>query len=334
MRLPTGKLKLDLLSRLLEKYSIVGERVVVGPGVGQDAAVIDFRDRYLIVKTDPITFVTGEIGFYAVNINANDIACMGGLPRWFLATLLLPEGSTTKSLVEGIFSQISSTCRDMRIEFIGGHTEITYDLNRPIVVGQMLGEVEKDKLVSVSGARVGDHILITKGIPIEAASIIAREKEEELSEKYSPEFIARVKDFLHRPGISVLRDAQIALRSGEVHALHDPTEGGLATGLHELALAAGVGMIIQREKIPILPEGEILCREYGLDPLGSIASGTLIIVAKAKDSEGIIKNLGKEGISAAIVGEILPKREGLKLREGDSIKDLPLFERDEITKIY
>ena len=302
--------------------------------MGRDAAVIDFGDHYLIAKTDPITFVTEEIGFYAVNINANDIACMGGLPRWFLATLLLPEKSTTESLVEEVFSQISSACRDMGIEFIGGHTEITYDLNRPIVVGQMLGEVERDKLVSVSGAKVGDHILITKGIPVEAASIIAREKEEELSKKYPPEFIARVKDFLHRPGISVLRDAQIALGSGEVHALHDPTEGGLATGLHELALAADVGMIIHKEKIPILPEAEILCREYGLDPLGSIASGTLIIVARAEDSESIRKDLEKEGVSAAIIGEILPKEEGLKLRERDSTRGLPLFERDEITKIY
>ncbi|MCK5552092.1 MAG: hydrogenase expression/formation protein, partial [Deltaproteobacteria bacterium] len=152
-KLPLGKLNFDILENLLKKYpGVVDERLVVGPKVGEDAAIIDFPDRYLVAKTDPITFAMDEIGWYAVHINANDIAIRGAKPRWFQSAILLPEGSATQDLVEEIFGQISRACRELGVAIVGGHTEITYELNRPIVVGSMFGEVEKEKLVTTSGA--------------------------------------------------------------------------------------------------------------------------------------------------------------------------------------
>ncbi len=199
--LPLGKLNPEFLEQLLRRYANPGERVVVGPGVGEDAAVIDFGERYLVAKTDPITFATDEIGWYAVNVNANDVAAMGATPRWFLATVLLPEGQTTPELVETIFAQIGDACAALEIGFVGGHTEVTYDLHRPIVVGQMLGEVAKDGLIRSAGARPGDALLLTKGVGIEATAIIAREKEAELAGRLSPEEIVQAQNFLHDPGI-------------------------------------------------------------------------------------------------------------------------------------
>jgi hydrogenase maturation factor len=332
--LPVGKLEMDYLEQLLARYTQVNERVVVGAAVGEDAAVIDFGDRYVVVKTDPITFATEEIGWYAVNINANDVATTGAIPRWFLATLLLPEGSTDKAMVERIFSQLSDACRQLGVSFCGGHTEITYGLDRPIVVGQMLGEVGPDKLVTTAGAQVGDNIILTKGIAIEATSIIAREKAGELASKYSADFIDRCRGFLHQPGISVVREAQIATAQARVHGMHDPTEGGLIMGLRELAQAADVGLLVHRERIEIFPETALLCADYGLDPLGIIASGSLLITLSPEDSARVVEKLEEAGIAAAVIGKVVVREEGLKLTTGGVVRDLPYFERDEIARLF
>jgi len=332
--LPVGKLEMDYLGQVLAKYAQVNERVVVGAVVGEDATVIDFGDRYLVAKTDPVTFATEEIGWYAVNINANDVATTGAIPRWFLATVLLPAGSTDRALVEGIFAQLSDACRQLGVSFCGGHTEITYGLDRPIVVGQMLGEVERDKLVTTAGAQVGDDIILSKGIAIEATSLIAREKAGELASKYSADFIDRCQGFLHEPGISVVREAQIATAQARVHAMHDPTEGGLATGLWELAQAADVGLLVHEERIEILPETTLLCADYGLDPLGIIASGSLLIVLSPQDSARVIEKLEEAGIAAAAIGKVIAKEEGLRLMAGGVVGDLPYFERDEIARLF
>lgn len=332
--LPLGKLDPDHLGRLLDRYAPANERVVVGPGVGEDAAVIDFGDRYLVAKTDPITFATDEIGWYAVNVNANDIAAMGAVPRWFLATILLPEAHTTPALVDTIFAQIGSACDGLGIAFVGGHTEITYDLNRPIVVGQMLGEVEKGRLVTSAGAQPGDVLLLTKGVGIEATAIIAREKAEQLRARLSFEDIERAQNFLHDPGISVVRDAAVATTAGDVHAMHDPTEGGLATGLHELALAADVGLVLDRQAVPIDPLTERLCRAFNLNPLGVIASGALVLAVAPADAGAIVGALREAGIAAAQIGKVWPAEQGVKMRAGTELVDLPIFPQDEITRLF
>ena len=332
--LPVGKLEMDYLGQVLARYTQVNERVIVGAAVGEDATVIDFGDRYLVTKTDPITFATEEIGWYAVNVNANDVAATGAVPRWFLATLLLPAGSTDRALVERIFSQLSDACRQLGVSLCGGHTEITYGLARPIVVGHMLGEVARDRLVTTAGAQVGDDIILTKGIAIEATSIIAREKAGELASRYRADFIDRCQGFLRQPGISVVREAQIATAQARVHAMHDPTEGGLAMGLRELAQAAEVGLLVYEERIEVLPETTLLCAEYGLDPLGIIASGSLLIVLSPQDSARVIEKLNEAGIAAAIIGQVVAREEGLKLMAGGMAREFPYFERDEISKLF
>jgi len=329
-----GKLELGFLSHLLEKYCRIDQRVVVGPKVGVDATVIDFGTTYLIAKTDPITFVTKEVGFYGIVINANDIACMGGRPRWFLATLLLPEGLTTQAIVEDLFAQLSEACQEFGLALCGGHTEVTYGINRPIVVGVMLGEVEKHRLVTSAGVKVGDEIVVTKGIAVEATSIIARERETELAEMYSPELVARCKEFIRKPGISVVKDAELAMSCGEIHAMHDPTEGGIATGLLELARASGVGLRVELDEIPMFPETKLLCDHYGLDALGIIASGALLIACPSKTASKLVKVFEEAGIRASIIGRALPPEEGLHLIvEGEAV-ELPKYPRDEIVKIF
>jgi hydrogenase maturation factor len=169
--LPTGKLDVQILRRLLQRYSRIDERVVLGPGIGEDAAAIDMGEKLFVVATDPITFATSEIGYYSVMVNANDIVTTGAEPRWFTITILLPEARGNEKLVDSIFRQIHQACERLNISVVGGHTEITYGLDRPILVGQMIGEVQKEALITTAGAKPGDHILLSKGICIEGTSL-------------------------------------------------------------------------------------------------------------------------------------------------------------------
>jgi hydrogenase expression/formation protein HypE len=330
---PAGKLPAEDLAKLLMRYTQEDERVVVRPGIGIDATVISFGDRYLVAKTDPITFATDQIGWYAVHVNANDVAAMGGNPRWFLATLLLPEGKTGADEVEAIFSQISGACQELGVVLCGGHTEITYGLDRPMVVGQMLGEVEKEKLIIPEKARAGDEILLTKGIAVEGTALLVRELAE-LRGFFSADWLKRCQDLLRVPGISVVREAQIANTVAEVHAMHDPTEGGLATALYELASATGMGLWVEMEKIIILPETLLLCQRLNLNPLGLIASGALLMVVPQGESTKIIRALEAEGISCAVIGRIWESEKGVKLSKEGKVEDLPLFRRDEVARLF
>ncbi len=334
MIFPVGKLPPDILDKMLKTYVSLDERVRVGPSIGEDAAAVDMGDRYLLLKTDPITFVSEDIGTYTVRINANDIATMGGKPLWLLTTILLPEKHTTNELVEEIFQHLSSACKEIGVSLCGGHTEITPGIDRVIIAGTMIGEVEKDGLITTSGAKIGDDILLTKAIAIEGTSVIARQKGKEIEAIFGPDFIQKCKGYIERPGISILKEAEIALRHGEIHSMHDPTEGGLATGLFEVATAADVGLFVEEECIPVFPECQVLCSHYRLDPLGLIASGSLLIAINPRDTEKVLEALKDNGIPAAKIGKILPKENGLKIRKRNRILKLPVFKRDEITKIF
>jgi len=329
----TGKFPHNLLAKMLSKVAF-DERVLVGPGIGLDAAVIEFGDRLLVTKTDPITFATDLIGWYAVNINANDIASMGAAPKWFMATILVPT-SCEPSDVEAIFDQITSACRDLGVTLVGGHTEITHDLDRPIVVGCMLGETDRSRLVTAGGSGVGDDILVTKGIAVEGTSLLAREAGDRLRELgFTPEFLDRCSKLLFEPGVSVVRDARIATEAVTVHAMHDPTEGGLATGLMEIAEASGLGLEVEREAIPVLPETQSLCRELGLDPLGLIASGSLLLTVSPAHTPRLLEALGQSGIRANVIGRMMPREHGLRMRAPAGVADLPSFTRDEIARFF
>ena len=329
-----GKLPLEFLSQLLDRVDVSDPRVALGPRPGEDAALIDFGDRYLVAKTDPITFATDLIGWYVVQVNANDLAVMGATPQWLMVTLLLPEGSQPEQAT-AIFEQLLDACKGLGVTLVGGHTEVTYGLARPVAIGAMLGEVAKDRVVLTSGARPGDAIVLTKGIAIEGTALLAREAGNELHRAgVAPEVIERAKGFIFRPGISVVKDAGIACDTAAVHSMHDPTEGGLATGLLELAKGADVGLIVDAGRIPVLPECRAFCDALGLDPLGLIGSGALLATLDPGDAPALIEALAREDIDAYEIGRTTPAEEGLKLKTEAGVRDLPAFERDELARFF
>jgi hydrogenase maturation factor len=333
--LPVGKLRAETLQAVFDKHPIRDPRVVVGPRVGEDAAVIDLGDRYLVATADPITFATDAPGWYALQVNANDIAVRGARPRWFLATLLLPEGRTTDETVTGLFAELADACAELDVALVGGHTEVTHGLDRPIVAGTMLGEVAKDRLVTTGGARVGDAVVMTKGVPLEGAAIMAREREAEARARgVAAAVLRRARAFLRQPGLSVLPEVEIACELAQVHAMHDPTEGGIATALAELADAAGVGLRIDRDRIMVLPEGRALCEAFGLDPLGTIASGALLLTLAPADAGIVIHALARESIDCHFIGQVVDRDQGVMLVDGARQWPMPVFAQDEISKLF
>jgi hydrogenase maturation factor len=247
--------------------------------------------------------------------------------------LLLPEDSSDEALAERIFSDIRRGCAEIGVTLVGGHTEITFGLPRPIVAGVMLGEVDREKLITPKGARAGDALVLTKGVPLEGVAIMARERREDLARVFGKEEVDDAAGLLHNPGISVVRDAQIACEAVSVHAMHDPTEGGLATAVNELAQATGLGAWVDGDKIPILQEGRRFCGHFGLDPLGTFASGALLLCVKPSDGEALLAAFRAAGIPAEVIGEMRPEGEGVTILKEGREEALPVFAMDEIGKI-
>ncbi len=331
--LETGKLPPDLLQELLSDLDIVDPRVLVGPGVGEDCAVIDMGDRLLIAKSDPITFAADKVGWYAVQVNANDVACTGGAPRWFLPTVLLPASATTHD-VRAIFADISDACRDIGVAIIGGHTEVTDGLLRPIVAGTMLGELDdRSRLVSTGGAQDGDSVIVTTGVAIEGSAILAREHASELRARgLDTQTLDIAARYLEDPGISVLSAARALFQTGAVHSMHDVTEGGLITALRETAAASQLGLVAEAESVPVLPECAAICEALELDPLGLLGSGALIATMAAGDVPRALRALDRIGVSGWEIGQMMDQSDGLWLIDRSGERALPEFRRDELAR--
>ena len=332
--LKAGKLPPDLLSGFIDRLQKPDQRVLLGPGVGEDAALVSFGSSTLIAKSDPITFATDRIGWYAIQVNANDIAASGGTPKWFLGTLLLPENEPASTAKE-IFTQLNEAASELGVTLIGGHTEITVGVPRPIICGTMLGEAAPSETTRTSATAPGDEIILTAGIAIEGTAIIARESASQLrAANVSDSVINRAADFLDEPGISVVKAANAATSTGFVRAMHAPTEGGLAGALDEMARASNTGVSIDTDNVHIYPETSAVCDALNLDPWGLIASGALLITAQPGSSSEIINRLNDDGISASLIGEITPPESGLTRTSNGKTEPIPVFERDEIARFY
>lgn len=335
--LPAGKVAPDLLSTLLQQLPTHHERLLLGPGLGEDAAVIDFApgsEMVLVAKSDPITFATDAIGHYAVHVCANDLAVTGATPLFYLPTLLLPAQQTTAQTAGQLFAQIGHVCRQLAITVVGGHTEITPTVSQPIVAGTLLGQARRDQVVHTGGAQPGDLVLMAGGAPIEGASLIAREMAADLLARgWDRAELAEAANYLYTPGISVLPPALYAAQTGLVTAMHDPTEGGIATGLWEVAQASRVGMEIDLTQISVPNLARRLCAVYDLDPLGTIASGSLLATAPTQNVSRLLAGWQKLGWSGMVIGRVVDRRLNGEVWSSGAQGDFPRFVVDEITRL-
>jgi hydrogenase maturation factor len=324
-----GKLPPALLQRLLRWRGVKDGRVLVGPGCGVDAAVVRIGSRGFVLKSDPVTFTTTHLGWYVVQVNANDVAVMGARPCWFQPTILLPPG-TRPSEVLAIVRDIDLACRTLGIAVTGGHTEVTDGVSRAIVAGDMQGLLVGRRPITAAGARPGDVVLLTKAAGVEGTAILSHERARELRRVLPAALLRRAQGFRRRPGISVVREALVATRHG-ASAMHDPTEGGVRAALHELAHASGVRLRIELDRVAIRPETDRLCRHFGIDPLGLIGSGALLVAIAASRVAPLLRAWQREGIVGQVIGEVERGR-GVLARRGGRLVPFPWVAQDEIVK--
>ncbi len=334
MSLRTGKLPQALLAELLARIPSNDPRVLFGPGVGRDAAVIDLGDRLIVAKSDPVTFAGDRIGWYAVNVNANDVACMGARPAWFLATVLLPA-EAPDDLPGRILDDLLAACAALDVSLVGGHTEVTAGIDRPIIAGTMLGEATRDELVTGAGIVAGDVVLLTNGVAIEGTALLARDSPGALAESgVGRDTISQAGALLFEPGISVVKDARVLCEVARPRLMHDPTEGGVATALHEMAAAAGMTLVVDRTSIPVLLETRLICEALDLEPLGLLASGSLLAVVAAAEASAIIDALFASGTACHAIGVVANGPARVILESEDHETPFPAFARDELATFY
>ena len=322
MKLPPGKIPVELLKEVVFK-NLGAERkeVIVGPSAGIDGAVLDLGKKSLIVSMDPITGAVERIGWLAVNVNANDVATFGVEPAFLFSTIMLPEHADS-NLVETISIQMSAAAEKLGIAIVGGHCESTYNLSNPIVVGCILGLTEKGRYVTAGGAKPGDKLILTKSAGIEGTAILATDRAQTLKKTMSSTMLQEAKNFYNQ--ISVVKDALTAYKTGGVHAMHDPTEGGVAGGIHEMADASNVGVKVIEEAIAVQPETAQICRHFNINPLQLIGSGALIISSEAESASQIVRNLKSAGVHSSVIGEFTEKPENRVLMQKDGcVKVLP-----------
>lgn len=327
-----GKLPGALLATLLDGRPVGDPEVLIGPGVGVDAAAIAIGGQILVAKTDPITFATDRAAHYLINVNANDLACLGATPRWLLVTALLPADETTAQTVQDLFAEIRRACAEHGIELVGGHTEITDAVTRPILVGQMLGVATEERLLRPGLGKPGHRLLLTRPIAIEGTALLANQCRSALAKRLDLRVIERARSLLDDPGISVVRDAETLLATGMVSAVHDPTEGGLAMGLRELAAASGCGVDVSGRAIPILPETVAIAEALGIDPLGMLASGSLLAAVPPEGMAAVERVCAEGAIPFAWIGKLTPFDAGFRVRTGDDYGDLPRYDSDEVAR--
>lgn len=323
--IPPGKLPTELLLRLLAGEGELPPEVQLGPAIGEDACALDVGGpSTLVVATDPITFAVASAGRSVVAVNANDVAVTGARPRWFLATLLLPRDSTADQ-AEALFREIRDALAGVGAVLVGGHTEVTDAVRRPVIVGQMLGLAPR--VVRTGGLRAGDVVLQIGPAPVEGAAILAGAAERQ-APGLPPDLLRAAAAAVDDPGISVVAPALLAAELGAM-AVHDPTEGGLAAALWEMASAAGLALRVDRQAVIWFRPGIEVCRVLGADPWATVASGALLAGFARRAVDFAIRRLREAGHQCSPIAVAEPGS-GVHDEQGATI---PWPERDEVARL-
>lgn len=298
-KLPLGKLPPDVMERYL--FGMTGARsakVVVEPSFGLDFGVLRMdggSGRYLIVSSDPITGVTERAGWYAVNVSANDVATSGNRPEFLQSVILLPEHASERD-VKALSSEMNDTAKELGIAIVGGHTELTPGLHRPIVVTTAFAVAES--YTTAAGAREGDTLVMTKTAGVEGTAIIGTDP------RFNGRLDRRTVAMARRQFdlLSVVDEAVGAYETGAVHAMHDCTEGGVVGALYEMAVASGLGLEVEAEEIPVAPATAKISSAAGVDPLRLISSGTLLIAVEEGREPEVLDAVRSAGSTAKAIG--------------------------------
>ena len=323
-----GKVSESVLKRsVLKEIKNTREEVLIGADVGEDCAVLALKeDEVFVVSTDPVTGATKDVGMLAVNVAVNDLAASGAEPVGLLISALLPE-EITEGDIKAMMRQVNETCEKLNVSVIGGHTEVTTAVNRPILTVTGIGKTRKDAVCLTRAAKPGQDLVVTKWVGLEGTGIIAKEKEAELAARYPLSLIREAQHF--DKFLSVLKESEIAVKSG-VSAMHDVNEGGIFGALWELASSAKVGLEVDLKKIPIRQETVEICNFYEINPYELISSGSMLMATD--NGHDLVRELAKEGIEAAVIGKTTAGNDKVVVNDGE-VRYLEPPKNDELYKV-
>lgn len=326
----SGKVPNDILNKIvLSKINTFRDDVILRPGTGEDCAAIDFGEYACVLSTDPITAAANDAGQLSVHISCNDIASSGVEPLGLMVTILCPVG-TTEAELETVMEQICVTAAQLNVEIIGGHTEVTSSVNRIVLSTTCIGKTLKNEMVSSTGAKPGDSVVMTKSAGLEGTAILATDFEHKLAGIITEDELKIAKSFIK--SISVVKEGVLAGKFGAT-SMHDITEGGILGAAWEVTEASGTGIIINKDSIPIEAVTRSICNALDLDVLRLISSGSMFITCQ--DGEGLVKLLESNNIKATIIGTVTENRnERLLISKKDgTVKDIEPPTADELYKV-
>lgn len=331
-----GKINDDLFRRvILPATGAPDGRVVVGPKMGVDAAILKVGNQFMAVAEDPIFPVAGlpltEFGYFTVHIGASDVAITGIKPEFLTYSLLVPP-DTPEADLEATVTSIHATAQELGIAIVGGHTGYYPAVTIPIIGGITVWGYGTS-YITPAGAQVGDAVLLTKGAAVEASGLLALVYQERLHRQgIAPEVLQAAQKNVY--AMTVVKDALLAAATGGVHAMHDATEGGVLRGLWEIAQASGVGMFIRASDIFLAPgAGEVLSA-FGLDPLSSISEGTLLLTCEAAAAPALLDTFALAGIAAAAIGEVTRPEKGCILSTPEGEKPFTAPPEDKFWEVF
>lgn len=323
-----GKLPESVLIRsVLKQVKHRREEVLVGPAVGQDCAALAVEpDEVIVMSTDPITGTVKDLGSHCIHITANDLAASGAEPIGVMLTVMLPD-TIEEPEIRRMMQDAETLCKQLNMEVLGGHTEITNVVRQPLISVTGVGKIKRDRLMTMTQIKPDQDIVVTKWIGLEATTILAKEREEELAKRFPSVLVDTARDFDQY--LSVVPESKIAMEHG-VTAMHDITEGGVFGALWEMASGAGVGLEVDLKKIPIRQETIEICEYFGLNPYQIMSSGSMMIAAD--DGYELVRKLELAGIHAAVVGRTNSKNDRI-LRNGEDVRYLDKPQPDELYKV-
>lgn len=286
--------------------------VILPAGVGEDSVAIRLgTDEAMLLSTETVIGMEQEVGRTAVYTVANDLAASGAQMLGIVVNILLPEQSR-EIVIKRLLSQMEEVCSSLIIEILEVSVEVTRAVNQPFLTITGVGTCTNGEIVTTKGLRAGDDLVMTKWTGLLGTARLAKEHFQELTERYTNEFISRAAEFVEYH--SVVEDAKIAKQQG-VTCMHYVAERGIYGALWDLSLAAGIGFEVELAKIPILQETVEICEFYDLNPYQLISGGSLLI--GTQNGNAIVKALKEAGIHAEIIGKAKSGKDKLIIREGE-----------------
>ncbi len=304
----------ELMEEFIKDFILKNLSLKSAGGVGlealDDGATIPFGDKHIVFTIDghtvkPIFFPGGDIGRLAVSGTVNDLAVMGAKPLALANSMIIQEGFSSENF-ERILQSMDKTAKEVPVPIVTGDTKVVEDKIGIFVITAGLGIAER--IITDSGANIGDVVLVSGTVGDHGIAIMSHREgiafETELKSDVAPiwEIVKAVAD---------------AIGWENIHAMKDPTRGGLSNALNEIAKKSNVGILVRESDIPVKPEVRAASDMLGISPYEVANEGKVVMVVAREYAEEALEAMRKtkRGKDAAMIGEVIAEYKGKVILE-------------------